>query len=148
MSFESNLAAAAATAATAAVPQRRRRKQQHGTPSSRRQSAAYESDANCSGTDTSCCDSAVVKAAAYNSNSSMLGYGAALYSKGYTELAGVLAALQLPPDDVTVMYDTVIGRGKFATVYKAQHDSQVCAAKVSVCCCYIISVTCTRVYSV
>jgi hypothetical protein len=136
MSFESGLAAAATTAA--AAPQRRRRKQQqqqYGT-ASRRQSAAsehYESDANCSGTDTSCCDTAVRSVS--GGDSSTLGYGAALYSAGYAELAGVLERLQLPPTAVTVMHDCAVGHGNFAVVYKAVLGNKVCAAKVSVCAC-------------
>jgi hypothetical protein len=137
MSFESSLAAAAGTAA--AAPQRRRRKQQqqqqYGT-ASRRQSAAsehYESDTNCSGTDTSCCDTAVRSAS--GGDSSTLGHGAALYSAGYAELAGALEALQLPPPAVTVMRDCAVGRGKFAVVYKAVLGNKVCAAKVS--CMYV-----------
>eukprot|EP00953_Heterococcus_sp_UTEX-ZZ885_P015046 8484-Heterococcus_DN1.PRE.3 len=131
MSFESSLAAAATAAA--AAPQRRRRKQQqqqYGT-ASRRQSAAseqYESDANCSGTDTSCCDTAVRSVS--SSDSSTLGYGAALYSAGYAELAGVLERLQLPPTAVTVMHDCAVGQGNFAVVYKAVLGNKVCAAKV------------------
>jgi hypothetical protein len=89
-----------------------------------------------------------------SSDSSTLGYGAALYSAGYAELAGVLERLQLPPTAVTVMHDCAVGQGNFAVVYKAVLGNKVCAAKVSVCVCMhacihcvftLCTLVCTRV---
>jgi Protein tyrosine and serine/threonine kinase len=69
------------------------------------------------------------------------GNGPVLDNVAYRSLENTLSQLQVPPDAVTRLQDTPIGRGGFATVYKVQlktnssidcnsSSTTVCAAKV------------------
>jgi Protein tyrosine and serine/threonine kinase len=69
------------------------------------------------------------------------GNGPILSSEAFKSLESTLSKLQVPPDAVTRLQDTPIGRGGFATVYKVQlktnsstdsgtSSTTICAAKV------------------